>query len=174
MPLPAIELQQLWKSYDGQPALQGLSLEAYPSEILGLIGPKADETIASLSKGMKAKVAFAAAIIHEPSILVLDEPLIGIDPAGQHLLKERLATMAYAGATVLVSTHQLDTAERLCRRVAIVSHGRNVATGDLAALRTQAQTGEEGSLEDVFLRLTQEAAVPVVETPRRRGWFRRG
>jgi len=123
---------------------------------------------------MKAKVAFAAAIIHEPSILVLDEPLIGIDPAGQHLLKERLATMAHAGATVLVSTHQLDTAERLCRRVAIVNHGRNVATGDLAALRAQAQTGEEGSLEDVFLRLTQEAAVPVVETPRRRGWFRRG
>ena len=263
MPLPAIELQQLWKSYDGQPALQGLSLEAYPSEILGLIGPngagktttlkilvgllrpdygivrvrghdvlvdpvgykaelgympeaptlpeyltpteflgyvgrirnlpkeriaartsellkaldlapKADETIASLSKGMKAKVAFAAAIIHEPSILVLDEPLIGIDPAGQHLLKDRLATMAHAGATVLVSTHQLDTAERLCRRVAIVSHGRNVATGDLAALRAQAQTGDEGSLEDIFLRLTQEAAAPVVETPRRRGWFRRG
>src|SRR2546426_962196 len=175
MPLPAIELQQLWKSYDGQPALQGLSLEAYPSEILGLIGPNgAGKTIVWLSKGMKAKVAFAAAIIHEPSILVLDEPLIGIDPAGQHLLKERLATMAYAGATVLVSTHQLDTAERLCRRVAIVSHGRNVATGDLAALRTQAQTGEEGSLEDVFLRLTQEAAAPVVETPRRRGWFRRG
>src|SRR6058998_1428412 len=257
MPLPAIELQQLWKSYDGKPALQGLSLEAYPSEILGLIGPngagktttlkilvgllrpdygivrvrghdvlvdpvgykaelgympeaptlpeyltpteflgyvgrirnlpreriaartsellkvldlapKADETIASLSKGMKAKVASAAAI------LVLDEPLIGIDPTGQHLLKERLATMAHAGATVLVSTHQLDTAERLCRRVAIVNHGRNVATGDLTALRAQAQTGEEGSLEDIFLRLTQEAAAPIVESPRRRGWFRRG
>ncbi len=263
MALAAIELQQLWKSYDGQPALQGLSLDAYPGEILGLIGPngagktttlkilvgllrpdygsvrvrghdvlvdpvgykaelgympeaptlpeyltpteflgyvgrirnlprdriatrtsellkaldlapKADETIASLSKGMKAKVAFAAAIIHEPSILVLDEPLIGIDPAGQHLLKERLLGMAHAGSTVLVSTHQLDTAERLCRRVAIVHHGRNVATGDLAALRTAAHTGEEGSLEDVFLRLTQEAAAPAVETPRRRGWLRRG
>jgi len=261
--LPTIDVQQLWKSYEGQPALQGLSLEAYAGEILGLIGPngagktttlkilvgllrpdygivrvrghdvladpvgykaelgympeaptlpeyltpteflgyvgrirnlpkdgiasrtsellkvldlapKADETIASLSKGMKAKVAFAAAIIHEPSILVLDEPLIGIDPAGQHLLKERLGGMARAGATVLVSTHQLDTAERLCRRVAIVNHGRNVATGDLEALRDQAQTGAEGSLEDIFLRLTQEAAAPVVESPRRRGWFRRG
>src|SRR5207245_5422952 len=129
----------------------------------------ADETIASLSKGMKAKVAFAAAIIHEPSILVLDEPLIGIDPAGQHLLKERLMAMAGAGATVLVSTHQLDTAERLCRRVAIVNHGRNIATGDLAALRTQAHTGEEGSLEDVFLRLKEEADVPVAEQPRRGG-----
>src|SRR5207245_935241 len=131
MPLPAIELQQLWKSYDGQPALQGLSLEAYPSEILGLIGPN------GAGKPPPLKVAVAAAIIHEPSILVLDEPLIGIDPAGQHLLKERLMAMADAGATVLVSTHQLDTAERLCRRVAIVNHGRNIATGDLAALRTQ-------------------------------------
>src|SRR5213592_385292 len=251
----AIDVQQLWKSYDGKPALQGLSLDAREGEIFGLIGPngagktttlkilvgllrpdigvvrvkgndvladpisykadvgympeaptlpeyltpneflgyvgrirnlprdllaildlapKADETIASLSKGMKAKVAFAAAILHEPSILVLDEPLIGIDPAGQHLLKERLAAMARAGATVLVSTHQLDTAERLCGRVAIVNHGRNVATGDLAALRAQAHTGAEGSLEDVFLRLTQEAVAPAIEPPRPRGWFRRG
>src|SRR5213596_418186 len=259
----AIDVQQLWKSYDGKPALQGLSLDAREGEIFGLIGPngagktttlkilvgllrpdagvvrvkghdvladpvsykadigympeaptlpeyltpgeflgyvgrirnlprdriasrthellamldltgKSDDTIASLSKGMKAKLAFAAAIIHEPSILILDEPLIGIDPAGQHLLKDRLVTMARAGATVLVSTHQLDTAERLCRRVAIVNHGRNVATGDLEALRDQAQTGAEGSLEDIFPRLTQEAAAPVVESPRRRGWFRRG
>src|SRR2546422_9303566 len=82
--------------------------------------------------------------------------------------------MAQAGSTVLVSTHQLDTAERLCGRVAIVHHGRNVATGDLAALRTAAHTGEEGSLEDVFLRLTQEAPAPAAETPRRRGTARWG
>src|SRR2546428_798303 len=114
--------------------------------------PKADETIASLSKGMKAKVAFAAAIIHEPSILVLDEPLIGIDPAGQHLLKERLLGMAQAGSTVLVSTHQLDTAERLCGRVAIVHPRRNVPTGDPSALRTPAAPAKEGSPRDGFLR----------------------
>src|SRR5213083_2373295 len=259
----AIDVQQLWKSYDRKPALQGLSLDAREGEIFGLIGPngagktttlkilvgllrpdagivrvkghdvladpvsykadigympeaptlpeyltpgeflgyvgrirnlprdriasrthellamldltgKADDTIASLSKGMKAKLAFAAAIIDEPSILILDEPLIGIDPAGQHLLKERLMGIARAGGTVLVSTHQLDTAERLCDRVAIVNHGRNVATGSLESLRASVDTGEHASLEEVFLRLTQEAAVPVVETPRRRGWFRRG
>jgi ABC-2 type transport system ATP-binding protein len=258
-----IEVQQLWKSYDGKPALQGLFLDAFAGEIVGLIGPngagktttlkilvgllrpdygvvrvngtdvladpvtykrdigympeaptlpeyltpteflgyvgrirnlareriasrtsdllaaldltpKADETIASLSKGMKAKLAFAAAILHEPSVLILDEPLIGIDPAGQHLLKGRLGEVARAGGTVLVSTHQLDTAERLCRRVTIVHHGRNVATGDLASLRTQAQTGEQGSLEEIFLRLTQEAAAPEIEAPKRRSWFRRG
>jgi ABC-2 type transport system ATP-binding protein len=258
-----IDVQQLWKSYDGSPALQGLFLDAFAGEIVGLIGPngagktttlkilvgllrpdygvvrvnghdvladpvaykrdigympeaptlpeyltpkeflgyvgrirnlprerigmrtsellasldlapKAEETIASLSKGMKAKLAFAAAILHEPSILILDEPLIGIDPAGQHLLKERLADMARAGGTVLVSTHQLDTAERLCRRVTIVHHGRTLATGDLASLRAQARTGEQGSLEEIFLRLTQEASMPEVEPPRRRRWFGRG
>src|SRR5881392_4288902 len=259
----AIDVQQLWKSYDGKPALQGLSLDAREGEIFGLIGPngagktttlkilvgllrpdagivrvkghdvladpvsykadigympeaptlpeyltpneflgyvgrirnmprdriadrtrelltildlapKADETIASLSKGMKAKLAFAAAIIHNPSILILDEPLIGIDPAGQHLLKERLMGIARAGGTVLVSTHQLDTAERLCTRVAIVNHGKNVATGSLESLRASVDTGEHASLEEIFLRLTQEATAPEAEAPRRRGWFRRG
>ena len=258
-----IDVQQLWKSYEGKPALQGLFLDAHAGEIVGLIGPngagktttlkilvgllrpdygvvrvkdhdvlvdpvsykadigympeaptlpeyltpseflgyvgrirnlpkerlavrtrelltildlapKADETIASLSKGMKAKLAFAAAIIHEPSILILDEPLIGIDPAGQHLLKERLMGIARAGGTVLVSTHQLDTAERLCDRVAIVNHGRNVATGSLESLRASVDTGEHASLEEIFLRLTQEATAPEAEAPRRRGWFRRG
>jgi ABC-2 type transport system ATP-binding protein len=138
------------------------------------LAPKADETIASLSKGMKAKLAFAAAIIHEPSILILDEPLIGIDPAGQHLLKERLMAMARDGGTVLVSTHQLDTAERLCSRVAIVNHGRNIATGDLASLRQAAPAGGQESLEEIFLRLTQEATAPPLEAPSRRRWFRRG
>ena len=82
--------------------------------------------------------------------------------------------MAGEGLTVLVSTHQLDTAEKLCRRVAIVNHGRNVATGDLASLRQAAHTGEQGSLEEIFLRLTREAAAPEVAPPKRRGWFRRG
>ncbi len=134
---------------------------------------KADETIASLSKGMKAKVAFAAATIHDPTFLILDEPLIGIDPAGQHLIKEQLAEMAKAGKTVLVSTHQLDTAERLCSRVAIIHHGRNVATGDLASLRSQAHAGEQQSLEEIFLKLTEEASLPEPERPRRRGFLSR-
>ena len=134
---------------------------------------KADETIASLSKGMKAKVAFAAATIHDPAFLILDEPIIGIDPAGQHLIKEQLIANAHEGKTVLVSTHQLDTAERLCSRVAIIHHGRNVATGDLASLRAQAHAGEHQSLEEIFLKLTEEAALPEPEAPRRRGFLSR-
>ncbi len=259
---PVLNIQNLWKRYDGTAALQGLFLASYPGEIFGLIGPngagktttikilvgllrpdagavrllgedilrdpiayktrigympeaptlpeyltpteflgyvarvrnfskeriasrtaellhrydlggKADETIASLSKGMKAKVAFAAATIHDPTFLILDEPLIGIDPAGQHLIKEQLAEMARAGKTVLVSTHQLDTAERLCSRVAIIHHGRNVATGDLASLRSQAHAGEQQSLEEIFLKLTEEAGQPEPERPRRRGFLSR-
>ncbi len=134
---------------------------------------KADETIATLSKGMRAKLAFAAATIHKPKLLILDEPLIGIDPAGQHLLKERIVEIAHAGGSVLVSTHQLDTAERLCTKVAIIHHGRNMATGDLAALRAQAHAGEHQSLEETFLKLTEESGEPVIEAPRRRGFFSR-
>ena len=145
------------------------------AELLRLydLTPKADETIASLSKGMKAKLAFAAATVHRPDFLIMDEPLIGIDPAGQHLIKEQLAEMARAGQTVLVSTHQLDTAERLCSRVAIIHHGRNVATGDLASLRSQAHAGEHQSLEEIFLKLTEEAQLPEPERPRRRGFLSR-
>ena len=86
---------------------------------------------------------------------------------------ERLVGIARAGGTVLVSTHQLDTAERLCDRVAIVNHGRNIATGNLDALRAASDTGVQASLEEIFLRLTQEAAAPEAEPPKRRGWLRR-
>lgn len=134
---------------------------------------KVDATVATLSKGMRAKLAFAAATIHKPKLLILDEPLLGIDPAGQHLLKDQLADMAKAGGSILVSTHQLDTAERLCSKVAIINHGKNIATGDLAALRSQAHAGEQQTLEEIFLKLTEEAGQPEPEMPRRRGLFSR-
>ena len=74
---------------------------------------------------------------------------------------------------MLVSTHQLDTAERLCTKVAIINHGTNIATGDLAGLRRQAHAGAEQSLEEIFLKLTEEAGLPEPEVPRRRGFFSR-
>lgn len=137
------------------------------------LSPKANETIATLSKGMRAKLAFAAATMHKPKLLILDEPLLGIDPAGQRLLKNQLVNMAKNGGSILVSTHQLDTAERLCSNVAIINHGRNVITGDLAAVRNQAHAGEHQTLEEVFLKLTEEAGQPEPEVQRRRGLFSR-
>jgi len=135
--------------------------------------PKAYSTVSTLSKGMRAKLAFAAATIHSPKLLILDEPLLGIDPAGQHLIKDRLADMAKGGCSIIVSTHQLDTAERLCSKVAIINKGRNVITGDLAGLRSQAHAGEHQTLEEIFLKLTEEAGLPEPELPRRRSLFSR-
>ena len=99
---------------------------------------------------MRQKVSVAAALIHDPPLLMLDEPLLGLDPRGARALKDLLRERAGRGLGVLVSTHLLDVAERLCDRVVILRAGRVVAEGTLAELRG----GDAGrSLEDVFLEL---------------------
>jgi ABC-2 type transport system ATP-binding protein len=115
---------------------------------------KKHSLVATLSKGMKQKLAVACAFIHEASVLLFDEPIIGIDPAGVAEIKAELHRARVAGCAILVSTHLLDTAERLCDRVIIVAKGRKVAEGTLAQLRQM--SGMEGSLEEVFLKLTEE------------------
>jgi ABC-2 type transport system ATP-binding protein len=109
-----------------------------------------------LSRGMKQKAAMASALIHDPDLLILDEPLIGIDPAGQHTIKELFNARIKENKTIFLSTHMLDTAERMCNRVAIIHKGRNVATGDLIQLRSLSETKENATLEEVFLKLTEE------------------
>jgi len=132
------------------------------------------DLIQTFSKGMRQKVAFLAAILHEPRLLLLDEPLIGIDPAGQVQLKELVRERAANGTGVLVSTHMLDTAERLCDHIAILNRGRTLAAGTLAELRGVAHARTDSTLEEVFLQLTEEAKVPPApEPPRRRGLFGR-
>ncbi len=115
------------------------------------------ELIVSLSRGMKQKLALSAAMIHRPNFLLLDEPLAAVDPAGQHRAKDILREMVNDGGSVMVSTHMLDTVERLCDRVSIIHRGRNVATGDLVRLRGLAETGTNSTLEEIFLKLTEEA-----------------
>ncbi|CAN5596093.1 ABC transporter ATP-binding protein [soil metagenome] len=116
---------------------------------------KANELVATLSKGMRQKLSVACALIHNANILVFDEPLIGIDPEGSKELKKEIVRERDAGASILISTHLLDTAERLCDRVLIVRKGQKIAEGTLEELRVQ--SGMEGqSLEDIFLRLTSE------------------
>jgi ABC-2 type transport system ATP-binding protein len=121
-------------------------------ERLDLAGA-ADDLIESYSQGMKQKVAVAAAVLHDPPLLMLDEPLSGLDPRAARTLKDLLRERADAGHGVLVSTHLLDVAERLCDRATILHHGRRLAEGSLAALRG----GSEATLEDVFLALTRDA-----------------
>lgn len=130
--------------------------------------------ILSLSRGMRQKTAIAAALIHDPDILILDEPFIGIDPAGQHMIKEIFNEGVKDGKTIFISTHMLDTAERLCKRVAIIHYGQNVASGDLKNLRQLTEVSENATLEEVFLKLTEEAKEPIIEEAaerKRRGFL---
>ncbi len=118
---------------------------------------KRQDLVGSLSKGMKQKLAVACAFIHDARVVLLDEPLIGIDPKGVHELKEMLTEARQEGKSILISTHMLDTAERLCDRIIILRKGAIVAEGSLEELHLQAKMGQNASLEDVFLSLTEES-----------------
>ena len=114
----------------------------------------ASRTIEGYSLGMRQKTAVIAALLHSPPLLLLDEPLNGLDPASTRTLKDLLREHASAGGGVLVSTHLLDVAERLCDRVVILRAGRVIAQGTLAELRG---AHADRSLEDVFLELGRDA-----------------
>ncbi|HEY7516024.1 MAG TPA: ABC transporter ATP-binding protein [Vicinamibacteria bacterium] len=105
------------------------------------------------SLGMKKKVALAAALIHNPSVVFLDEPLNGIDPISGRVVTDLLRRMAGSGVTLFFTSHVLDVVERLCDEVAVVDRGRLVAQGTLEAIRSQRELGRDASLEDVFLKL---------------------
>lgn len=114
-----------------------------------------DEFAVNYSMGMKKKLGLACALIHEPSVLILDEPLNGLDPRAAREVNDRLVQCASQGITIFVSTHLLDVAERLCSRVAIIHRGKLAGVGSQDELR--ASTSIDGSLEDVFLALTDDA-----------------
>ena len=110
-----------------------------------------DQRCEGFSRGMKQKAALAGALIHEPQLLILDEPLTGLDAAAARQVKDLLQERVAAGATIILTTHILEVAERLADRIGIIQSGRLVAEGTLAELRQRA--GEGQTLEDVFLRL---------------------
>jgi ABC-2 type transport system ATP-binding protein len=125
-------------------------------QVLGL-GPHAQTRCEGLSRGMKQKVALAGALIHDPSLIMLDEPLTGLDAGIARQVKDLLAARVRAGAAIILTTHILEVAERLADRIGIVAHGRLVAEGTLAELK--AMTGRGGaSLEDIFLAVTGKDA----------------
>ncbi|MDR0395772.1 MAG: ABC transporter ATP-binding protein [Oscillospiraceae bacterium] len=107
------------------------------------------------SRGMKQKLALIGALVHNPPLWILDEPMVGLDPHAVHVIKRQMRAHCAAGNTVFFSTHVLDVAERLCDRIGILQKGRLIAVGTLDELRS----GETGaSLEKVFLELTGDSA----------------
>ena len=112
----------------------------------------ADDTIDSYSHGMQQKASLAAALMHDPQVLVLDEPTVGLDPKSARLIKDLLRQMAERGAAVFLSTHILEIAERMCDRIGIISQGQIVAVGAMQELRGEGEG--QASLEDIFLSLT--------------------
>jgi ABC-2 type transport system ATP-binding protein len=109
------------------------------------------------SRGMKQKVALAGALIHDPKLIMLDEPLTGLDAAIARQVKDLLTARVRAGAAIILTTHILEVAERLADRIGILDHGRLVAEGTLTELKSGAGCGSS-SLEDVFLAVTGQGA----------------
>ena len=137
---------------------EGPEVERRIAELLELwdLEPWGDQLIESYSHGMRQKIIISSALVHRPSVLVVDEPMVGLDPRSARLLKDLLRTYADGGGTAVVSTHTLDLAESLCDALAVIDRGRIVAGGTMEDLRRTAET-ESGGLEEVFLRLTRGA-----------------
>jgi ABC-2 type transport system ATP-binding protein len=112
----------------------------------------ADQLTEGYSHGMKQRLILAAALLHDPQVLIVDEPMIGLDPRTVRTVKELLRERIRNGRSVFMSTHTLDVAESIADRIAIINHGRLVACGTLAELRSAA--AREHRLEDIFLELT--------------------
>ena len=112
------------------------------------------ELLESYSHGMRQKLVIAAILLHEPKALILDEPMVGLDPKSARMVKELLQTLARRGTAIFMCTHILEIAERLCHRVGIMISGRLTALGTLDELRAQAHGQAGKGLEDVFLSLT--------------------
>ncbi|HSG07123.1 MAG TPA: ABC transporter ATP-binding protein [Longimicrobiales bacterium] len=112
-----------------------------------------DELIESYSHGMRQKILISSALIHQPEVIVVDEPMVGLDPRSARLLKDLMRTFVRQGGTVFLSTHTLEVAEALCDRIAIVSQGEIIALGTMDELRSQAHAGG-AHLEEIFLKVT--------------------
>jgi ABC-2 type transport system ATP-binding protein len=122
---------------------------------LGL-APHANERCEGFSKGMRQKVALAGALVHEPKVIILDEPLTGLDAGSARQVKSVLRERVDAGGTVIMTTHILEVAERMADRIGIIAHGRLIAEGTLDELRIRARG--TSTLEDTFLTLVAEQA----------------
>ena len=141
--------------FGGLQGLSGARLRAACDEALAFVGltERGGDRVASFSGGMKRRLNLAAGLLHDPAVLLLDEPTVGVDPQSRHAIFENLEALRARGKAVLYTTHYMEEVERLCARVVIVDHGRVVAEDRVEALR-RGEDGAPRSLESVFLTLT--------------------
>lgn len=151
---PKLTARELLRFVGDLYGLDRQQVERRIEELLRLfdLAQAGDDTIDSYSHGMQQKTALASALLHDPHVLVLDEPTVGLDPKSARLIKDILRQIAARGAAVFLSTHILEIAERMCDRIGIINQGRLIAVGTMDELRSLGKG--ETSLEDIFLELT--------------------
>ena len=138
-------------------AMDAAKAQARAQDLISLLGldAQAKTRCGGLSKGMRQKVALAGALIHDPELIILDEPLTGLDADSARQVKAVLKDRVAAGTTVIMTTHILEVAERMAERIGVIAHGRLIAEGTLAELSAQSQSGGT-NLEEIFLSLVAE------------------
>ncbi len=149
--------RELLRLVAGLYRLDGAGLDARIGDLLATfdVADVADELIADLSHGMRQKLCFAATFLHEPQVVVVDEPWVGLDPRSIRTVRTYLQARTREGLTVFMSTHTLSIVEEVADRVGIIHRGRLLFTGTVAEMKRL--VARPGSLEDVFLQLTEEA-----------------
>ena len=138
---------------------EGPAIDRRSQELLALfdLEPWRDELVESYSHGMRQKLIISSAFVHQPEVIVVDEPMVGLDPKAARILKDLFREYTHRGNTIIFSTHTLEVAESLCDRLAIVQGGTIRAVGTMEELRQGSEPHERG-LEQIFLRLTGERA----------------
>ena len=123
-------------------------------ELLNLFAIKdfENELVESYSHGMRQKLVITAALIHNPKVIIVDEPMVGLDPKGMRQVKEMFKQLTKSGVTIFMSTHTMPVAQEMCHRIGIINKGKLIALGNMNDLQKQAQVSS--GLEDVFLQLT--------------------
>ncbi|HEU4988703.1 MAG: ABC transporter ATP-binding protein [Gemmatimonadota bacterium] len=138
---------------------EGPEVEHRARELLALFDLEEwrDELVESYSHGMRQKLIISSAFVHRAEVIVVDEPMVGLDPKAARILKDLFREYVNRGNTIMMSTHTLEVAEAMCDRIAIIQAGKIRASGTMAELRQSAEGGAEG-LEEIFLKLTGENA----------------
>ncbi len=157
----------LYRVYDDEPE----TLEERIEELLRFfqLDEWGDELVEAYSHGMKQRLVMSSALLHDPEIIIVDEPMVGLDPRGARLLKNLFKERVRGGGSIFMSTHTLAVAEELCDRIAIIQEGELIAEGTLQELRIRAGMGDDEAarLEAVFLKLTtDEEMIDVVDAIR--------